>query len=656
MPRQNLPGMRDLVVREAVAVMAGDAAERLRQLVAGGSEIPYDVREPGTGSPLPQYVPLTDRFIHRHVAALAQLDSFGSACAAIESADLAGPYLEQLGVEVPPDPRKRAELAGVAFLCRLWEGSTDFSLDSERLRRSIAELEAGGEVADDEIEVVVPLRGLRMPVQRLELATATIARADTVDVPVEARSLEGAGAAGWEPTFLAAARIGIGELPAEDGARSPDAGARAVEAFRQLITTLRLYKRGGVALGPYAWTRAGANRWRRIATGAGRPRPGGYMVAEEELGDLAVLSRTLAYRSNPFGRPFGEGAGRAGGFGRAISRFEAGLERAAVLEALNDYLLALRFLLEGGGPADLGLAMRVAALCAEPEHRAETKAIVDRALALERELWSGEPAPAVDGAMGAAETAAAIEDLLRAILRDAACGHLGSDLRSTADEILLADGLAIGEGADGDRGGAEEWDLPADDPDATELVEEEDGAEELPAEDLPVPEQSPAREEPPLEDPVEDARGAVGEREALPEPEAGEREPVPGGGAQGELWMDDPETWSQPAVRRQDDEVVQVPDPRGRIKVESCVSHEEENVFARIRASDDDPPTSQMEAPEPASSRLAELLEPAQEERQPTAERVAYLFPRPETTEWTVGELSYDRHRRARPRSELQAS
>ena len=88
-----------------------------------------------------------------------------------------------------------------------------------------------------------------------------------------------------------------------------------------------------------------------------------------------------------------------------------------VLEALNDYLLALRFMLEGGGPADLGLPMRVAALCAEPEYRSETKAVVDRALALERELWSGEPAPSLNGAEGAptpAETAVAIEDLTRA--------------------------------------------------------------------------------------------------------------------------------------------------------------------------------------------------------------------------------------------------
>ena len=336
---------------------------------------------------------------------------------------------------------------GRSFLCRLWTDSTDFSLDGDRLAEAIAELEAGGETRDDEIEVVVPLRGLQMPVVRLELATATIVRADTVEVPAEARASEGAGAAGWEPTFLAAARVSASETSEEDAESERRTPAPVpVEAFRQLITALRLFQAGGVGLGPYAWTRAGADRWRRIATGAGRPRRGGYRLAEDELGDLTTLSRVLAYRSTPFGRPGQDGPGVAGAVARAISRFEAGLERNVVLEALNDYLLALRFVLEGGGPADLGLSMRVAALCAEPERRAETKAIVDRALALERELWSGEPAPAAEGGPTAAETAVAIEDLTRAILRDAACGHLGSDLRATADEILLADGLAVGRG------------------------------------------------------------------------------------------------------------------------------------------------------------------------------------------------------------------
>jgi hypothetical protein len=454
--------MRDLVAPEALQTMARDAAKRFRELVAAGHEIPYDVEESGGSSPLPRYIPLTERFVRDHAPALLELDSFGSACAAIESAELAAPYLEEFGINVPPDPRARAELAGTVFLCRLWTDSTDFSLDGDRLGEAIAELECGGQTRDDEIEVVVPLRGLHMPVVRLELATATIVRADTVEVPAEARASEGAGAAGWEPTFLAAARISAGEA-GEDDAPSPDAGARSVEAFRQLITALRLFQAGGVALGPYAWTRAGGDRWRRIATGAGRPRRGGYRLADDALGELTTLSRVLAYRSTSGGRQGRPGMSAA--VARAISRFEAGSERNVILEALNDYLLALRFVLEGGGPADLGLSMRVAALCAEPEQRSTVKAVVDRGLALEREIWSGEPAPAAEGAPTPAETVATIEELTRAILRDAACGHLGGDLRATADEILLADGLAVGEGEGDQRGGSEEWDLPTDEPD-----------------------------------------------------------------------------------------------------------------------------------------------------------------------------------------------
>ena len=88
-----------------------------------------------------------------------------------------------------------------------------------------------------------------------------------------------------------------------------------------------------------------------------------------------------------------------------------------------------------------------------------SKAIVDRAIALERELWSGEPAPG--SGPTPAEIAVELEDLLRAILADAACGHLGPDLRATADEILLADGLAAGEGAPTSAARRTEWDLPA---------------------------------------------------------------------------------------------------------------------------------------------------------------------------------------------------
>jgi hypothetical protein len=618
--------MHDLVVREALKVMARDASKRLRELVAHGEDLPYDVHEAEAGSPLPQYVPLTERFIRDHAQALSAIDSFGAACAAIESADLSAPYLESFGIAVPGEPRKRGELAAVVFLCRLWAGSTDFSIEDTRLASAIGELEAGGEIAADEIEVIVPLRGFQMPTVRLELATATIVRSDTVDVPPEARAPEGTGAAGWEPTFLAATRVS--ESDGDDG-RSLDAGARAVESFRQLITSLRLFKSGGVGLGPYAWTRAGEHRWRRIATGTGKPRPGGYRLAEEDLADLAMFSRTLAYRSTAFGRPAQNGPGLSGALARAIARFEAGLERAVVIDALNDYLLALRFVLEGGGPAHLGLSIRVAALCAEPDERGETKGIIDRAVGLERELWSGEPAPTPDGGLTPAQTAAAVEDLARAILRDAACGHLGADLRSTADEILLADGLTVGEGRAEQRGDSTEWH-------ATEADIASDETREMSVGELEAALQ---------EAEVAENEGAQPEAEAKPAPE---RLPAASDPGQETLWMDVPAEWERPRPAKKP-EPMQVPEAQGRITVGS--PHQEEDTVIEDQANERMPePTTIGEAADAAGERVAELLE-ERTQRGETSERVAYLFPRPETTEWNVRELSYDRRRRAQIRA-----
>src|SRR5919201_469706 len=159
--------MHDLVVREALRTMAVDAAERLRALVAGGAEIPYEVREPGATSPLCEYTPQTARFVREHAGALRAIDSFGAGCAALEASALAGSYLESVGVDPPREPRRRAELAGIVFLGRLWQGSTDFSVAPERVSAAIAEVEDQGEPLEDEIEVVVPVRGLQMPLERL---------------------------------------------------------------------------------------------------------------------------------------------------------------------------------------------------------------------------------------------------------------------------------------------------------------------------------------------------------------------------------------------------------------------------------------------------------------------------------------------------------
>ena len=569
--------MRDLVVDEGLRAMAADAADCLRELIAAGEEIPYEVIEPGNGSPLCRYEPRTEAFVRDHADRLQALDSFGAACAALEAAGLAGRYLSGMGIAVPEEPRPRAELAGLVFLCRLWMGVSDFSLEPDRLEDAIDELQAGADVGLGEIEVIVPLRGFQMPIAKLELATATIVRGDTVEVPAEAQAGDGSGVSPWEPAFLAVARIPDPEADPEGAS-----DAAVVDAFRTLVTTLRLYKPGGVGLGPHAWTKVSGDRWRRIATGAGRSRPGGYRLAETELAGVQSFSRALA--EGPFARR-ADRPGLPRALARALSRFEAGLERNVVIEALNDYLLALRFVLEGGGPAELSLPMRVAALCAEPEQRVEVKAVVDRAIGLERELWSGEPAPGA--ATGTpAETAAALEELVRAILKDSACGHLGLDLRSTADEVLLADGLAVGEGSAEQRGETAEWRLGKE-PELIDELTELDAA----------------------------MQGSSPEERTEPE--------------------DD----SEPDLDQEfefdfDPEPIENREPQMRLAPTPEPAHEPT-------------PGPEPEVALDGQSPVLRLIEQTRAERRAHHERVAGLFPAPETTEWNVREIAYDRRRRA---------
>src|SRR4051812_45242698 len=174
--RAKPPAMRDLVVREALEAVADDAADRLRGLIATGHELPYEVREPGDGSPLVRYEPRTEDFVYDHAGELRELDSFGTACAALEIAGLGRSYLELMGIGVPEDARKRAEIATLAFLCRLWLGSSDFTIEDRTLAAAIDEVESGGDVERGQIEVIVPLRGLQMPVARLDLEYVSIVR------------------------------------------------------------------------------------------------------------------------------------------------------------------------------------------------------------------------------------------------------------------------------------------------------------------------------------------------------------------------------------------------------------------------------------------------------------------------------------------------
>jgi hypothetical protein len=91
--------------------------------------------------------------------------------------------------------------------------------------------------------------------------------------------------------------------------------------------------------------------------------------------------------------------------------------------------------LEPEGTASGRLAGRVAALCAEPEERVALTERIAHASELERALITGTalPEPRV-----AADLVAEVSDHLRAILRDVLCGHLDSDVRRVADDLIGA--------------------------------------------------------------------------------------------------------------------------------------------------------------------------------------------------------------------------
>ena len=247
-----------------------------------------------------------------------------------------------------------------------------------------------------------------------------IVRADAFEAPIEARRSEGMGRQAWEHQFLAIAEQG-------EGAESATA---ALAQLRDLVSVMRLFKPGGVGLGPYAFAPTGEEGWRRIATGAPAPRRDGYALSQEEADELAEFAETL--EANPT-RP-ARWSGRS-------RRFELGCERESALEGLSDHMLALRAVLEGQGPVGASLPMRAAALVADDSSaaRMEVRERIEAAMQLERSLMAG--APATD----AGELAAWIEGSVRSILRDAAMGELGADLDQAADETLIATGLGAGD-------------------------------------------------------------------------------------------------------------------------------------------------------------------------------------------------------------------
>lgn len=412
--------MRDFLLNESIKRLATEAATRFSSLVAMGEEIPFDVAaDGGEEAAFYSYVPMTGRYVLEHAEELRSLPSFAAAREATVEAGVAAPYLEARGEAVLADPGERAELMLTTFFAELWEGSAGFALDRERLEAALSTLDAESREADDAEVLIVPIVGLRMSVPRLQLPHGVrVVRADSIEAPVEAMRSEGMGRAAWEPQYLA-----VAEQDADGGAEA------ALQQLRELVSVMRIFKGGGIGLGPYAFAPTGEGCWRRIATGAPATRPGGYRLGEAEGEELVELAATLEARPDP-----------DSALTWAVGRFEMGCERPTALEGLSDHLLAMRAVLEGHGPVGASLPLRAAALIEDDSmDRLQARERIEDVLELERAMMNGLLADR------AVELATWMEEGTRKLLREAALGELGNDLSTTADETLIVNGLEAGD-------------------------------------------------------------------------------------------------------------------------------------------------------------------------------------------------------------------
>lgn len=407
--------MRNSSLHAILETFTADAAGRLALEAQSGAEIPFElVAEPGGSAPLYCYRPLTGRFIGERVGLLSALASYAPAARALVGLDGLEDYLRQRGEHhIPADPRERADEALRLFLARVFADRSRFGFEADRFGAAYAELELALYEGKHTTTIVAPLLGLALDHGTREIVLGdglALVRGDCL----AAAPHEAVWGEGREPNVLASLTV-----TEERSARSPLSAARS--AFRRLLTTLRLFERGGFALGPLAWARTDGGEWRAVSLGgSGRPRSVTFISGAHE-DELRAFHNLIARRAPVTGE-----------VAWALARFGMGCERIAPFEALTDYLLALRALLEPEGPASGRLVGRLAALCAQPGDRADLAERIARTVALERSVIAGL-APSESGVDA---LVSGLAESLRAILRDILCGHLEADVCTLADELL----------------------------------------------------------------------------------------------------------------------------------------------------------------------------------------------------------------------------
>jgi hypothetical protein len=406
--------MRNRALHEALRDFALEAAALLTEDVKAGAEIEFDLVDEGgrgggpRGPALYRYRPRTESFVAERWGRLRELPSGARACEELGAG--AAAWLRVNGLR-----GEQAEPALQAMLDRLYEDATSFGFPEERFERVYGEVELTLYAGAVRARVVAPLLGAWIDAERVDLGEGlSLVRGDRADAPPEAVWPEDGDGT---PAVLC-----VLEREVDSGTQIP--AAEAEERFRSLVTALRLWAPGAVGLGGPGWRRADEGRWSPVPLGdSSVGRGDGWILAAGEEEVLGEFIATLG------------GSTPSGVIAWALGRFEMGCERSHDAEALSDYLLALRALLDATSDAgEASLALRVAALCAEEGNRRSVQRRIEAALALERFVMGGMGRVPVESPR---ELVAEVERHVRALLRDVLCGYLDPDLKGVADDILL---------------------------------------------------------------------------------------------------------------------------------------------------------------------------------------------------------------------------
>jgi hypothetical protein len=398
--------MRNRALHDALRNFALEAAALLTDDLKAGAEVEFDVVDEGggRGPALYRYEPRTGAFLSERWPRLRELPACAQACQELGAG--ASAWLRVNGLS-----GEQAEPALQAMLERLYEDATSFGFPEERFDRVYREVEVTLYRDAVRARVVAPLRGAWMEAERVELGDGlSLVRGDRFDGPHESSEL---------------LCILERDVPADD----PIPTEEAADRLAAVVTAMRQWLPGGVILGAPGWRQTDQGRWQPLPLGSGASPPGGEWMLS--AGDEQAFREFFAAI---------DGSRPPETVAWALERFEMGCERAMEAQALSDYLLALRALLDATTEAgQASLALRLAALCAEEGARRDVQHRLEAALALERFVMGGAIGLRPD-AESPRELVDDAENHLRALLRDVLCGYLDPDLKGVADDILVEAG------------------------------------------------------------------------------------------------------------------------------------------------------------------------------------------------------------------------